>query len=213
MSLTKVSYSMIQGAVINALDFGAVGDGTADDTAAIQAAINYAGTLATNSVASVNPSFPSVEQAVVYLPAGRYSITGTLSLYPGVCLQGDGAQSTTLLHQGGSVSCIESGFYIAPGNFTNTSFSKWGGVKSLSIVGKKDPTYNNATVAGQIGKTHSTVYGIKLDGAYGSVLIEDVDIFYCQSGLWADRSYFILTLSATWRRTVTRTPGGRAGSS
>jgi hypothetical protein len=191
MSLTKVSYSMIQGAVVNALDFGAVGDGTTDDTAAIQAAINYAGTLATNSVASVNPSFPSVEQAVVYLPAGRYSITGTLDLYPGVCLQGDGAQSTTLLHQGGNVSCIESGFYIAPGNFTNTSFSKWGGVKSLSIVGKKDPTYNNATVAGQIGKTHSTVYGIKLDGAYGSVLIEDVDIFYCQSGLWADRSYFM----------------------
>lgn len=191
MSLTKVSYSMIQGAVVNALDFGAVGDGTTDDTAAIQAAINYAGTLATNSVASVNPSFLSVEQAVVYLPAGRYSITGTLGLYPGVCLQGDGAQSTTLLHQGGNVSCIESGFYIEPGNFTNTSFSKWGGVKSLSIVGKKDPTYNNATVAGQIGKTHLTVYGIKLDGAYGSFLIEDVDIFYCQSGLWADRSYFM----------------------
>lgn len=41
MALTKVSNSMIEGAIVNAVDFGAVGDGIADDTAAIQAAINY----------------------------------------------------------------------------------------------------------------------------------------------------------------------------
>jgi hypothetical protein len=37
MSLTKATYSMIQGAPINVLDFGAVGDNVADDTAALQA--------------------------------------------------------------------------------------------------------------------------------------------------------------------------------
>lgn len=37
MSLTKVTYSMIDGATVNALDYGAVGDGTTDDFAALQA--------------------------------------------------------------------------------------------------------------------------------------------------------------------------------
>lgn len=40
MALTKVSYSMLTGAPVNILDKGAVGDGTTDCTAAIQAALD-----------------------------------------------------------------------------------------------------------------------------------------------------------------------------
>ena len=40
MALTKVSYSMITGAPANALDFGAIADGTTNNTAAVQAALD-----------------------------------------------------------------------------------------------------------------------------------------------------------------------------
>ncbi len=65
MSLTKVSYSMIQGALINVLDYGAKGDGTTNDTAAIQAAI----TAATGN-----------GQSTLYFPAGTYLVSTTLNV-------------------------------------------------------------------------------------------------------------------------------------
>jgi hypothetical protein len=40
MALTKVSYSMLQGKIASVFDYGAVGDGIADDSDAIQAAFN-----------------------------------------------------------------------------------------------------------------------------------------------------------------------------
>jgi hypothetical protein len=40
MALTKVTFSMIDGVPVNVNDYGAVGDGVTDDSAAIQAAIN-----------------------------------------------------------------------------------------------------------------------------------------------------------------------------
>lgn len=82
MSLTKVSYSMINGACVNVLDFGAVGDSTTDDTAAIQAAIDYAGQYATKYY-GVN----------VYFPGGQYLVTDTLTInkdYVGLLGEGKG---------------------------------------------------------------------------------------------------------------------------
>lgn len=45
MSLTKATFSMIEGAYTNVLDYGAVGNGTADDTSAVQAAFDAGGVL------------------------------------------------------------------------------------------------------------------------------------------------------------------------
>jgi hypothetical protein len=82
MSLTKASYSMIEGAVVNVKDFGAKGDGIHDDTDAIQAAIDYAikqydPTETTNNVNSVEYYW---QQKAVYFPRGKYQILATLNL-------------------------------------------------------------------------------------------------------------------------------------
>ena len=62
MSLTKVSYSMITGAFANVRDYGAVGDGTTNDAAAIQ--------LAFDSGKSV------------YFPDGTYYVSNTILTLP-----------------------------------------------------------------------------------------------------------------------------------
>jgi len=58
---------------VSVLDFGAVGDGVADDTAAIQAALTAGA------------------GKVVLLPAGRYLVTSTLLMTAGTTLRGDGS--------------------------------------------------------------------------------------------------------------------------
>jgi hypothetical protein len=73
MALTKVSYSMITGSSTNVLDYGAVGDGTTDDTAAIQAAINSG-----NAVYFPKPSvyYNVTSSVVITVPfiAGLYKV-------------------------------------------------------------------------------------------------------------------------------------------
>lgn len=78
---------------VSVKDFGAVGDGVTDDTAAIQATINAV--IYNNTTNPVNGL-----KKRVYLPAGKYRITDTLHLgygtanvqYTSCDLEGDGAQ-------------------------------------------------------------------------------------------------------------------------
>lgn len=69
MSLTKASFSMIYGAPVNVLDYGADASGVADSTTAIQAAIN-AGTN-------------------IYFPSGTYLITAPLRIVQAVFINGN----------------------------------------------------------------------------------------------------------------------------
>lgn len=66
MALTKVSYSMITGAPVNVLDFGADPTGVADSTSAINAALAF-------SVATGKPG-------VVTIPSGTYKCTSTITV-------------------------------------------------------------------------------------------------------------------------------------
>lgn len=81
--------------IISVKDYGAVGDGTTDDTLAIQKAIDYAATL-------VNPAANFTDPGVAILfPFGRYLISSTLVITSGgIGLYGDpsrGAMVTTNL--------------------------------------------------------------------------------------------------------------------
>ena len=76
MSLTKATYSMIKGAVVNVLDYGSVGDGTTDNGTAIQAAINACPVGGT-----------------VYFPQGYYRTTTQITMKNNVSLLGEGVGS------------------------------------------------------------------------------------------------------------------------
>lgn len=67
---------------VSVKDFGAAGDGSTDDTAAIQAAIDAASA--------------ATYQTVVYFPAGDYKITTSLAMKSQVSLRGAGAQSSVI---------------------------------------------------------------------------------------------------------------------
>jgi len=69
MALTKVTYSMIDGASFNVKDFGAVGDGVTDDTTALQ---------------SVMSALASYANRSVYFPPGTYAISDTLTAVTGL---------------------------------------------------------------------------------------------------------------------------------
>jgi hypothetical protein len=86
MALTKASFSMISGAFANVKDFGATGDGTTDDTAAIQAAINYA----QNNISPPGLTTASTGPGTVYFPAGAYKVTDELLVSYKISVVGEG---------------------------------------------------------------------------------------------------------------------------
>lgn len=86
MALTKVHNRMINGSFANVLDFGAVGDGVTDDTAAVQAALNQTGT--------------------VYVPKGSYKITSTITL----------SSNTTLVCEGTFVWAVAANLFECSGS-------------------------------------------------------------------------------------------------
>lgn len=87
MSLTKVSYSMIDGAPANVLDFGAVGDGVTDDTAAFAAAL--------------------AASRAVYVPEGTYLVSTVKFPQNGTNLIGQTKTTTILKGTAGATKIVD----------------------------------------------------------------------------------------------------------
>jgi len=84
------------------MNFGATGDGTTDDTAAIQSAINAAATSATGHGGGI-----------VYFPPGNYKVSSTLQITAGgIHLLGPGPSATQLIGANASADIV---------NFSGTS--------------------------------------------------------------------------------------------
>jgi len=87
-------------------DFGAVGDGVADDSEALEAA------------AKATP-----RNGVLYLPAGTYRLTRVLKLYNRqIIIRGAGVDATTLYYPFSQKDLDERGYEKDPGAFSSTGF-------------------------------------------------------------------------------------------
>jgi hypothetical protein len=107
--------------------FGAVGNGQNDDTAAIQNAINYAQTVATPGGGTYRPA--------VYFPAGYYRITSPINITnsSGIWLMGDGGKwlSTVIFGQtSGAIFDFSGSNNSGCENFEFLSITQSGSVRS-----------------------------------------------------------------------------------
>lgn len=131
MSLTKVSFSMIEGEVVNVLDFGAVGNGIADDQPAVQAALTYLFANGKNTLYFPDGTFYFATPLTVTFTVGRsLRIVGTScagmtsGVIPpgGTRLQGAvGIESIILLTCTNLASPIFYGFECSNINFQQAS--------------------------------------------------------------------------------------------
>lgn len=106
MALTKATNRMINGAVVNVLDYGATGNGVTDDTAAVQAAINAAG-----------------NGGCLYIPKGKYYCASGLTVSnQNFSMRGDAASNQA--NQSDFSSAIVFGDTASAGIiFNNASFT------------------------------------------------------------------------------------------
>jgi len=143
MALTKASYSMITGAPVNILDFGAVGDGVTDDTLAIQAAIDYV-------VANATPND-------LVFPEGTYKCSATIVVNVGFvsCIGQRAVLDFSTIGDIAAIQMIGGNFYF--GEPYNQSDAVFSGFKIIgpSTLLASGITFDQNTVGG--GPAHMIV--------------------------------------------------------
>lgn len=164
------------GGYVNVKDYGAIGDGTTNDTAAVTAAINAAVAARTTF-----PGGGEYTRSVVWFPPGTY-LFGAQTLPVGIYIDGDTARlRPTAAFTGNWITLTAEYAGIGPGvwlqgnnvngevavkinssgfqNMISASFTNWGGkcirdegvathIDSALIVGMKNTAYINGLTAG-----------------------------------------------------------------
>lgn len=131
----------------NVRDYGATGDGTTDDTTAIQAAITAACAKQYGG-----PYTQTSPKGVVYFPAGKYAISSALTITAGFMgwlrIFGDGPRNSIIFQTADGQNCLQSIQTI-----NNTSFDH--------------QTINIADLGFEVGEGITCPYAIRIvDGKY-----------------------------------------------
>lgn len=210
MSLTKVSYSMIAGAEVNVLDFGADPTGVADSTAALQAAIDYACSLVT----AVSRGDPINGATVTF--KGVFKITAPLVVSAGnVVLDGQGG--TTIYPHYTSRVIAGQTYNGAPPVFIIGTAALWQGANSYSSTNKYNringfiiKRTQGASYIGAIGvlvsgTRNASVTNFLAEEQYCGVYLENTSEFYGQQISSTGCTYGYI-LDSRFNRTAAQSP-------
>ena len=153
MSITKVSYSMIEGACKNVLDFGADPTGVNDSSSAIQAALNLAGR--------------------VYIPQGAYKCLTTLVVKNRTFLFGDGnttQQAATIISYQGADDAIQIN------NLINSSTAAFITLTDFCVV-SSNTTPTKACIA-DTGSTFLHIERVTVQGGWCGIIFDQTEVSF-----------------------------------
>jgi len=139
---------------LNVMNYGAAGDGTTDDTAALQQAISAA-----------------APGQVVYLPVGVYSVSYPLSVPNGVIVQGSYS-----LQQSGNETSSDWGAVLKPtSSFSNSATEYPGSAVFICLTGTARQHFQSFLIDGSASATG--VDGIAGYGNSSAVIIDGVGVY------------------------------------
>jgi hypothetical protein len=183
MSLTKVTYAMIEGALLNVLDYGAVGDGVANDAPAIQAAITAA----------------TASGKTLYFPTGTYLFNSKLTFTCSVL--GENFPQVKLKAGGSALSTSDYAVQVG-----GSGISRRMSMRNIYIEGDNTTTANNGLLFNsQWFSNHSNIwvrgfygYAIQIaEESYWNVFEDIMANFDGEGGTWVAPLVGIICLGSS----------------
>lgn len=132
MALTKVTYSMIDGASINVLDYGASGNGTDDNTTAF-----------TNALTALSSG------GTLYIPAGTYIVNSQITVpYGNIKIEGEGIGNTIVKIKANFTDQTDLFAFASLDNVEIKDITFNGNIDNQGITGATDNKQNAISLTG-----------------------------------------------------------------